>query len=170
MNEQKCPECGATLPENIQTCPQCGCPLPTKEAEPKYTAASSAPNHPATSATVTKKSKKKISIMALLGTIIGILVVLMGFNLVGKVAQSNVHNATEYDVPYSAFGADFYTEIYGATDIMADELNDIDKGIEKISYSATELIDTMYVCSGTIIMAIGLATIASSIQKIKKES
>ena len=49
-----------------------------------------------------------------------------------------------------------------------DELNDIDSGIESVSNSVTELIQVVYLCSGEIVMALGLTMFVGSLGKLKK--
>lgn len=160
-DEMKCPECGAPVDQNAKTCPKCGCPLPAKTEQPKYAA-------PAAQPVASAKPNAKTSKAAIAGLIIGILVTLMGFNLIGRTAATTPHMASSYDASSASFGGDFYTYIYDASDTIVDELNDIDSGIESMSNSVTELIRVVYLCSGEIVMALGLTMFVSSLGKLKK--
>lgn len=160
MMERKCPECGEMIPAEASVCPQCGCPLPAEEKTAK--------NQYAMPADAPAVKKQNISKSAVISLVIGILIFVMGATLMGRVPEDNVHTAGSYPVDYSAFGGDFYTEIYGAVDTMADALSDIDSGIESVSRAAQDIGTEIYTCSGMLIMAIGLMTIAVSLPKIKK--
>ena len=168
MNERKCPECGEIVTTNIDACPKCGCPLPKpeKEVKPQYVSAS-----PFTAKAEKEDKAEKIqhiSKSAIAGLIIGIIIFVMGLTMTNHAIEDNIHTAGNYAVPYSAFGGDFYTEIYAANDTMADALTDIDSGVESLSRSTQTLVEAVYTCSGMLVMAIGLMTVAVSLPKIKK--
>ena len=160
MMERKCPECGEVVSTEVSACPKCGCPLPKveKPATPQYAAPPAAP----------AAKEQKVNMLAIVSLAIGVLIFLMGFSLVRRTPEDNVHSAGSYPVDYSAFGGDFYTEIYGAVDTMADALTDIDSGIESVSRAAQDIGKEIYTCSGMLVMAIGLMTVAVSLPKIKK--
>lgn len=166
MNERKCPECGEIITTNIDACPKCGCPLPESAPTPKYAAPTPASTiQPAVTPRQKSGHTNKSGIVSL---ILGILIFMMGVMLWRSAPNSPVHSAGTYDVPYSAFGGDFYTEIYAANDTMADALTGIDSGIEAVSVTAQNLANGLYTCAGMITMAMGLMTIAISLPKIKK--
>ena len=162
MNDEiKCPECGAMVARDVKTCPQCGCPMPASTEQPKYVAPAAQPAAPA-------KPKAKTSKAAVVGVILGILITLMGGSLIGRTATTTPHMASSYDASSASFGADFYTYIYDASDTIVDELNDIDSGIESVSNSVTELIQVVYLCSGEIVIALGLTMVVGSLGKLRK--
>lgn len=169
MHERKCPECGEIITANLESCPKCGCPLsesspvpPESAPTPKYSVSS---DPVPSSKTTKKKHSNKAEIASL---ILGVLIFIMGFSLWRTSPATQTHSAGNYAVPYAAFGGDFYTEIYAASDTMADALTDIDSGIEAVSVSTQSLAQGLYTCSGMITMAIGLMTISISLPKIKK--
>lgn len=168
MNERKCPECGEIVTTNIDACPKCGCPLPKveKEVRPQYISPNPSVASGAGEATV--KKARPTSKAAIAGLIMGIIIFMAGFTMMGHAVEDNIHTAGNYAVPYSAFGGDFYTEIYAANDTMADALTDIDSGVESLSRSTQTLVEAVYTCSGMLVMAIGLMTVAVSLPKIKK--
>lgn len=114
------------------------------------------------------------------------LVIVLGASMMGKTADFDIdensfkYSATEYNAESAAFGGDFYTYIYEASDIIVDELNAINKGMETVvkaqdsinaavtaNAQATEaLIGTVNQAGGMIVIAIGLAILASGVQGI----
>ena len=113
---------------------------------------------------------KKIISIAMV--VIGIAVIILGTGLMGEStsAKSFSHTAAYNDADGASFGGDFYTYIYEASDIIVDELYSIDKGIsvmvEAQNYQikkAAETTDAVYKVGGTIVLAIGLAIVASGL-------
>ena len=146
MNEIKCPECGNMVEESLENCPTCGYPLKKKK----------------------EKKNSSVSLCACLALIIGVIIIGMGAYTTTKSAGVKVHTAKTYEAEYAAFGADFYTEIYGATKAASDSLNNIDAGLAIVSKDANSIINAMYFSTGMIIMAIGGAVVAVSITKLRK--
>lgn len=127
---------------------------------------------------------KKIT--AIITAVIGIIVTILGVTLMGETANHAVDDnsfryvAENYNADYASFGADFYTYIYGASDTIVDELNDINKAMETVvkaqnSINAAvtanvlatdDLIDTVNHVGGMIVIAIGLSILAYAVQKI----
>ena len=81
----------------------------------------------------------------------------------------DTYSAKHYDADYAAFGGDFYTEIYGASDMIIDELDDINGGLEIISESMETIANSIYYPIGMMIIAFGIGVIAISFNHIKKE-
>lgn len=111
-------------------------------------------------------------ITAILMAVIGIAVVVLGISISGQTvsATSYSHSAGYHDAEYAAFGADFYTYIYEASDIIVDELDSIDGGIEEVVNAQSaqlkktaENTNAIYKTGGMIIVAIGLAIVASAL-------
>lgn len=163
MSELKCSECGEILTEEMTECPKCGCPVEKKmEVHEKKIVEKAVKN-------TTVTSSRKINICAVVAMVIGCLVLFMGSSVMKKTVHNDVHDATSYQVDYAKFGADFYTEIYQASDTMVDELNDINSGIATVSETMNAQINAIYYASGMIIMALGLAIISVSIININKQ-
>lgn len=156
MKELKCKECGAELTEGVTECPACGCPFEEDKPEPKVVAK--------------PKRKNKISIMSLISFFFGIVIIIMGIVVMNKDVSIDTYTAKDYDVDYAAFGGDFYTEIYGASDTIVDELNDINSGVAVLSESISAIANVIYYPIGMMIIAIGLSVIALSCSQIKKEN
>lgn len=155
MEEVKCPECGTMVKSGIVECPNCGCPVEHTES------------------TIVKKDdkdRKSISaickgnkvIYPLISLIIGIVIVILGINVVLHKIEAESYDVKSYDADSAIFGADFYTEIYGASDIIVDELNDINGGISIITDRMDMVTQAIYYGSGMIIIAIGLGVVAVS--------
>ena len=87
---------------------------------------------------------------------------IIGVNVKDHKVDVYAFDATYYDVDSAKFGADFYTEIYDASDTIVDELNDINKGLDVVSNSQKTMIEAIYYAAGMIIIVIGLYTIAKS--------
>lgn len=87
-----------------------------------------------------------------------------------KEVSIETYNAKHYDADYAAFGGYFYTEIYGASDIIVDELNDINGGVEVLSESMAAMANVIYYPVGMMIVALGLGVVAVSCNHIKKEN
>lgn len=156
MNELKCKECGAALAAGAKECPSCGCPV--EEVKVEYAA-------PATA-----QIAKKFNVMSIISLLLGVVIIIMGFSVMNKEISIDTYNAKHYDADYAAFGGDFYTEIYGASDIIVDELNDINGGVEVLSESIAALANVIYYPIGMMIIALGLGVVAVSCNHLKKEN
>ena len=163
----KCNECGTSLTPDMTECPNCGCPLvspppaPTSETTP---VSDSIPN-------AIPKFKKKVTILfPILSLIIGIVILVLGASLVKRKAVIDPYTTHKYSVDSHAFGGDFYTEIYGASVTIVDELNAINNGLSTISASVTPTINAIYYSCGMIIIALGLVVISLSFIAIGKHS
>lgn len=155
MSTKTCVECGAVLNDSIKECPNCGCPV---EENVEIVEASNK-----------RKSKSSINKFSIITLIIGIIVLIMGISVVGKKTEFQLYEAKQYDADKAAFGADFYTEIYQASDTIVDELSDINEAMEVISGSFAEIAQVIYYSAGMIIIALGLCIISVSLLKIQKE-
>ena len=113
---------------------------------------------------------KQFNTMALVSMAIGLVIIIMGFAVIGKDVSVNTHHANAYDVDYAAFGADFYTEIYGASDVIVSALDDINGGIGQISQSMVVLANVVQYPIGMLIVALGLGVIAVSCNNLKKNN
>ena len=113
---------------------------------------------------------KQFNKMALVSMAIGLVIIIMGFVVIGKNVSVNTHYAHSYDVDYAAFGADFYTEIYGASDVIVSALDDINGGIGQISQSMAVLANVVQYPIGMLIIALGLGVIAVSCNNLKKNN
>ena len=154
MNDLKCKECGAELVPEAKECSVCGCPV--EEHVNKIEQIKE------------KQVGNKINVMAIVSLIIGAVIIIMGIVVMNKEVSMEEHSAGYYNADYAAFGGDFYTEIYGATDIIVDELNDINGGIEVISQSVASAANVIYYPIGMMIIAIGLSVVAISCNHLKK--
>lgn len=159
MNERKCNECGTVIPEGAAVCPSCGCPIPVEEAK----------------SCEKKQEKRKIPVainwMAVISLILGLVIIFMGTSVKKASISLDIYNAKRYSADEARFGADFYTEIYKASDIMVDELNDINGGIGELSESLNKMANVIYYPIGTMIEAMGLGVIAvSCIHLMKKKN
>lgn len=150
MESKICVECGEVLTQGMKACPKCGCPVINENYYTKEAA------------------KRKNNILPFISLVIGIVILVMGIFVITQKAHTKVFSASEYDAASAKFGADFYTEIYEVTDIIVDELNDVNNGMEIISSSINNIIDAIYFSAGMIIIALGLVTIAISCLHIKK--
>lgn len=163
MSELKCTECGEILTEEMTECPKCGCPVEKRTDISEKLVIGKAGND------IVAVKKRKINICAAIALIIGCLVLFMGSSLIKKAAYSDAHEASSYQVDSAVFGADFYTEIYQASDTIVDELSDINSGIATVSESVNAQINAIYYTAGMIIIALGLVIISVSIININKE-
>lgn len=127
---------------------------------------------------------KKIT--AVIMALIGVVVIILGATMMKDAPGHSVsdasfrYSADYYNADGASFGADFYTYIYDASDIMVDELNDINNAMEtvvsgqsKLNQSiaagvraADDLIDTVNHVGGMIVIAIGLAILAYAVQAL----
>ena len=113
---------------------------------------------------------KRFNIISIISLLFGVVIIIMGITLMNKKVTIDTYNAKNYDAEYAAFGGDFYTEIYGAADIIVDELNDINSGVTVLSESMATMSNVIYYPAGMIIIAIGLGVVAVSCNHIKKEN
>lgn len=154
MNELKCKECGTALVQGVKECPSCGCPIEDTDFE---------------SNTVVKENAiKKFNVMPIISLIFGIVVIFMGITVKNKEISFDTYTANHYDVDHAVFGADFYTEIYEAADIIADELNDINGGVEVISESMEAVANVICYSAGMVMIALGISVAAVSCNYIRK--
>jgi len=168
MEEIRCLECGKILTKGMIECPQCGCPV---QSEVPAESSSKVDEVSKEISSIEKKAPDvRKNIMPYISLLLGVIIFVMGIFVATKKADVETYSARNYDVAYAAFGADFYTEIYGASDTIADELNDINGGIEYLSNAICSVINVIYFSAGIITIALGLATIAVSCIKIKKEN
>ena len=154
MTELKCPECYKEIKEEVLDCPHCGFPIKNEKKEK-------------TIETMTTQFKKT-NIMPLISLLLGILIIIMGIVVANKKATIDTYSAKNYNIEGAKFGADFYTEIYTATDVIVDELNDINKGVETLSQTIVSISNVIYYSAGMIITATGIAVVAISCNNIKR--
>lgn len=160
----KCVECGTELDEFVKVCPNCGCPVQTVPVVEKV-------NDAPVSVPATKPTPKsfKINMMAVISLILGIVILVMGFKVADKKFEINEYNASKYSVDSAKFGADFYTEIYKASDVAVDAISAVNGGIASLSTSVADFVEVVTYSAGMIIVAIGMGVIAVSVLHIKKE-
>ena len=192
MDEMKCSEYGAVLPQDVRFCPVCGCPTeevtnnPSEEnasvaVEPAIlnetnvandeSAANAANTANAVPIVPLEKAKTyKVNFAALASLVLGIVIIIMGSSVMNKNADLSVYKAKPYDADYAAFGGDFYTEIYAVTDMIVDELNDMNNGIATVSRAVVAEVNTVYYTTGMLMIAIGLGVIAiAGVHVVKRE-
>ena len=162
MNELKCKECGVVLAQEAKECPYCGCPI--EEVKVEYAAP-----------TKTKTTKKfnvmpMFNVMPIISLLLGVVIIIMDITVMNKEVSIDTYSAKQYDADHAAFGGDFYTEIYGASDIIVDELNDINGGVEVLSESMAVMANVIYYPVGMMIVALGLGVVAVSCGHIKKKN
>lgn len=159
MEEIRCTECGEMLVNGTKECPKCGCPVNYLQPEIKKE-----------EITIVKSDngENKKTILPIISLVIGVVIVIMGFMLLTHKSNIEVYDARIYDVDKVAFGADFYTEIYNASDTIVDELNDINGGIAVISNSLASVIEAIYYGGGMVVIALGLGIVAISFMNINK--
>lgn len=125
--------------------------------------------------------------MSIVSVVIGIVIVALGIAITSEkpdnfMLEDNYYryDAQEYDLDYASFGADFYTYIYGSTDMIVDQLSDINKAFETIvkaqnasiealsvNVSAlNSLISTTSKTNGLVMIAIGLAVLAYALNAL----
>lgn len=90
--------------------------------------------------------------------------------------ESFTFTPDNYNVDYASFGADFYTYIYGASDTIVDELDDVNSGIAAIVKGQTagnsalkdlgKLISSLIEGCGMVVIAIGMAVLGYDIPKL----
>lgn len=158
MSELKCKECGAVLEQGAKECPSCGCPIEETTVEYAEQTKAQAPK------------KFKVNVMSVISLLLGVVIIVMGITVMNKEVSIDTYSAKHYDADYAAFGGDFYTEIYGASDIIVDELDDINGGIEVLSESMAAAANIIYYPIGMMIIALGLGVVAVSCNHLKKEN
>lgn len=163
MNDMKCIECGATLPEGAKECPNCGCPVNYSEMQKT----SESLEVERDNITMNKEREKK-NVLPIVSLVLGIVIVILGCMVLSHKINAESYSANSYNADSAIFGADFYTEIYAASDTIVDELNDINSGVAIVSESITEMIGAIYYVGGMITIAIGLTVIALSIIQFRK--
>lgn len=156
MNELKCKECGTIFEPGTKECPVCGCPIEEVKVE--------------CVAPTKTQTTKKFNVMSIISLLLGIVIIIMGITVMNAEVSIDTYSAKHYDADYAAFGGDFYTEIYGASDMIVDELNDINGSIEILSESMAAMANVIYYPAGMMIIALGLGVVAVSCNHIKKEN
>lgn len=151
MEDKRCKECGTVLLDNVKECPNCGCPAQEEMVIAKKI-----------------KDKKYIDVRFIISFILGVCIIVLGISVIKKEANIEIYEAMRYDANKLEFGADFYTEIYGATDIIVDELSDVNKGIEILSNSVIIIVKSIYYVGGMLMIAFGVGVIAMSILNMNK--
>ena len=154
--ELKCKECGAILEAGAAVCPNCGCPV-ERAAEQPVSAAK-------------EKASFKLNVLAIVALILGVVIIIMGMKVMRTSVSLDTFQAKRYDMDTMTFGADFYTEIYRASDTIVDELSDLNSGVETISESVAELANGIYELVGTLIVTFGIGVIAVSLCHLKQKS
>ena len=119
-------------------------------------------------------------ITAIVTAVLGLIAIILGFTLLGEQdthstnGQSFGHIATVSDVPGASFGADFYTYMYDASDVMVSELSAINHAASTIIdaqnaiiknpastvRAADALANTISKVGGVVTIAIGMAILA----------
>lgn len=162
----KCVECGMEFDDSIKTCPNCGCPVQDVFAAEKT---------PTETANISIEKKKnslktiRINLMAVVALILGIAIMVMGFSVKDKTFDMDVYNAAKFGVDSAKFGADFYTEIYKASDVAVDAISAVNGGLASISESIVDFSNVIMYSAGMIIIAIGMGVSAVAVIHIKKE-
>ena len=151
MNELRCKECGAMFAEGMAECPSCGCPITEAKVEPGGKSVISI-----------EGTLKRLNLVSIFSLFLGVLIVIMGIVVMNKEVGVDTYTAKHYSVDSAAFGGDFYTEIYGATDIIVDELNDINSGVEVLSESMITMGNLICYSVGMMMIALGFAVVAIS--------
>ncbi len=113
-----------------------------------------------------KNVKKKLPLVSLA---IGIVIIIMGTMIALKGPKSGSHNTEDAYIGSYSFGADYYTESYNAAYQTVQKLNSIDKGIGTTTYNLEKIEGCIYIVSGMMIIAMGLATCAISLCFLKNE-
>lgn len=163
MEELKCMECGALLEQGAAACPKCGCPV--EAAAPVET-------EPAEKKKMNlnlSDLKIKVDVTAIIALVIGIVISVMGNGVMNQSVNMLTYSAGRYSVDYCAFGADFYTEIYNASDVMVDAMSGVGNGVAAISNQLPELASAIYYCAGMLMIAIGLSTVAGALPRLLKQ-
>ena len=147
--ELKCKECGAILDAGAATCPNCGCPVERAAEQPV--------------AAAKEKTPVKFNVLAVAALVLGVVIIIMGMKVMHTSVSVDTFQAKHYGADSMTFGADFYTEIYRASDTIVDELSDLSSGVETISESVSELANVIYEPVGMLIVSLGIGVIAISL-------
>lgn len=114
-------------------------------------------------------------ILSIVVAVIAVVIIVLGISLISTdpVGASYSGDFGHYDAESAAFGADFYTYMYNASDIIVSELNDIGNNLPEIiaaqngAIKATNnLNETVAKAGGMVVIAIGLAVLAYSVKGI----
>lgn len=120
-------------------------------------------------------------IALLLVAAIGIGIIVMGTGICesadGKLrVDSYTFSPGKYNADYASFGGDFYTYIYGASDTIVDELDDVNTGLAAVVNGQTatngalkdlaKLLSSLIDGCGVVVIAIGMAVLAYDIPKL----
>lgn len=154
--ELKCKECGAILEAGAAVCPDCGCPVEQAAEQPMPV--------------VKEKPSFKLNILAVAALLLGVVIIIMGMKVMRTSVSVDTFQAKHYNTDSMTFGADFYTEIYRASDTIVDELSELNSGVETISESVAELANVIYEPVGTLIVTLGIGVIAVSLCHIKSKA
>lgn len=154
--ELKCKECGASLETGTAVCPNCGCPVERAAVQ--------------TVPAVKEKASFRLNILAVAALIFGVVIIFMGMKVMRTSVGVDTFQAKHYNTDSMTFGADFYTEIYRASDTIVDELSELNSGVETISESVAELANVIYETVGTLIVTLGIGVIAVSLCHIKSKA
>lgn len=149
---KRCMECGEFLDSTMSICPRCGCPVTEPEVQK-----------------VDRKAKIRIRVMPIVSMVLALVIIYCGILLIGQKTTADDYSAKTFNVDSAKFGADFYTEIYGASDTIVDELSAINGGLAALSVSTNTITNTLYYSSGIVVISIGLAVIAISLPKLVKK-
>lgn len=159
MEKISCTECGEILANGAKECPKCGCPVDDSQPEIKKKKVT---------AVKSDKEECKKSILPIVSFVIGIVIIILGFMLLMHKSDIEVYDAESYNIDKATFGADFYTEIYSASDTIVDELNDINGGIAALSESLVSVIAAIYYGCGVVVITMGFGIVAISLMNIDK--
>ena len=157
MEEMRCKECGEVVAAGMTECPNCGCPVQkgetvnpdnntvgafTTDAIPASSFSKPADTVFAGGAMLKQQPvKPKKHFMPLISLVLGVVILIMGIFVVTKKSDCDIYSARTYSVSSLSFGADFYTEIYNASDTIVDELNGVNMGIGTLSESMNSIAD-----------------------------
>lgn len=105
--------------------------------------------------------------------ILGFCVVFFGCSVINQSVQTYSNAAyvsQDYNVDSGKFGADFYTYMYEASDVIVDELDDISESIgtivdgqNAVNRAIRDNRKALYNTSGSVICAIGWLIVAMSL-------
>lgn len=162
----KCAECGTELDDFAKTCPNCGCPVTDDAAADRM---ADAPADETVSGPKPTSKMFKINPAAVAALLLGIAILFVGFRLKGKQFDVDVYSAHKFSVDSARFGADFYTEIYNASDVAVDAISAVNGGIASLSGSVADFAEVVAYSAGMIVIAIGMGVIAGSVLHIKRK-
>ena len=165
MSCNKCIECGVELQESMEACPNCGCPV---DATKTKIIPESKEERSTNKDVINTEKNFKFNLFAIVSMLLGVVILFIGFSLSKEKQDLELYEAKQYNIDSVAFGADFYTEIYGASDIIVDELNSINGGVESLSESLSSFAGIITHSVGMVIIAIGLTTISISFMHLKR--